>query len=42
MSDKLRQQLSQYNKRVADGQIRRLFVMHTDGTVFEEIPLENK
>lgn len=42
MSVKLRQQLSQYNKRVVDGQIRRLFVMHTDGTVFEEIQLESK
>lgn len=39
LSAKLRQQLSEYNQRVQDGQIRRLFVMSEDGQAFEEINL---
>lgn len=40
LSGKLRKQLSLYNQRVQDGQIRHLFVMSDDGNSFEEIPLE--
>lgn len=40
LSDKLRRQLGQYNDRVEDGRIRRLFVMHSGGEHFEEILLE--
>jgi hypothetical protein len=40
LSDKLRRQLSLYNSRVEQGQIRRLFVMSDDGRSFEEISLQ--
>ena len=39
VSDKLRQQLAQYNQRVQDGKMRRLFVMSSDGAQLEEILL---
>ena len=39
VSDKLRQQLAQYNQRVQDGKMRCLFVMSSDGAQLEEILL---
>lgn len=39
LTDKLRLQLGKYNQRVADGQIRRLFVLSQDGAELTEIDL---
>ncbi len=39
LDDKLRNQLSQYNKRVEEGRIRSLWVMSEDGTKLEQITL---
>ncbi|MBF0809182.1 hypothetical protein E4U03_11285 [Rothia nasimurium] len=40
LSDKLRYQLSGYNLRKSEAQIKSLWVMHSDGKGFEEIKLQ--